>query len=298
MAEPQALSPRKKAGTPNRPAEEHLQLIERLRGGAAARLGYDEVRECLGALVRRAAPAYWVHTPPRVLTVHRSRPLGSHEHWRSFTARDLGPPPPDKVRNYARCNRPGQSRLYCSLEENIALAEMQAARDQIHLLTTYLLDRRIRLLPIGELDFFRRTGGLTYLGDSASKIARQYADMVDEPDVAFIDAFFADEFMRHAATDAVYFLTSALADILLEESDANPPPEALFYPSVVFRGGVNFSIRPEAYASRVNLIAEETKVVRITEVLGYGMYRYETIAWLESCDEEGLAWSELPCTAH
>lgn len=273
-----------------RPAEAHLQLIERLRGGAAARLGYDEVRACLADLIKHATPAYWVHTPPRTLTVHRSRPLDYAEDWHNFTLRDLGPPPPDKVRKYARCNRPGQSRLYCSMEENIALAEMQAARDQIHLLTTYLLDKKINLLPIGELDFFRRTGGLTYLGDSAWRIARQYESIVNAPDVAFIDAFFADEFMRHASTDAVYFLTSALADILLAETETSPAPDALFYPSVVFRGGVNFAITPEAYATRVSLLAEETKIVRISEVLGYGLYRYETLATLESGDEQGLVW--------
>jgi hypothetical protein len=272
------------------PAEDHLQLIERLRGGAAARIGYAQLRALLLELVERAAPAYWVHTPPRVLTVHRSRPLEQAEDWREFTQRDLGPPPPDKVKQYARCNRPGQSLLYCSLQENIALAEMQAARDQMHLLTTYLLDKKIRLLPIGELDFFRRTSGLTYLGDGAAKGARHYEGIVNEEEVAFIDAFFADEFMRHASTDAVYFLTSALADILFSETADWSPPDALFYPSVVFRGGVNFAIAPQAYASRVSLLPEETKIVRITEVLGYGLYRYETIARLESCEQDGLKW--------
>lgn len=293
MAQPQArLSTPLHPQRPRTPAEEHLQLIERLRGGAAARLGYEEVRPHLVELVKRAAPAYWVHSPPRVLTVHRSRPLQQAENWQEFTARDLGPPPPEKVKSYARCNRPGQSLLYCSLEENIALAEMRAARGQVHLLTKYVLDRKIRLLPIGELDFFRRTGGLTYLGDSHSRIGRLYEGMVDEEDVAFIDAFFADEFMREASTDAVYFLTSALADILLSPEESSPPPEALFYPSVVFRGGVNFAITPQAYEKRVNLLAHDTKIVRITEVLGYGLYRYEVLASLESCDKERLSWKQ------
>lgn len=131
-------------------------------------------------LIKRAAPAYRVHSSPRVLTVHRSRPLQQAEDWHVFTLRDLGPPPPEKVTEYARCNCPGQSLLYCSLEENIALAEMQAARGQTHLITTYLLDKKISLLPIGEQDFFRRTGGLTYLGDGDSSIARQYEEMVDD----------------------------------------------------------------------------------------------------------------------
>ena len=278
------------------PEETHLQLIERLRGGAAARLGYDRVRPLLEELVARAAPAYWIHTPPRILTVHRSRPLEEAENWREFTSRDLAPPPPEKVKNFARCNRPGQSLLYCSMQENIALAEMQAARDQIHLLTTYLLDKKIRLLPIGELDFFRRTSGLTYLGASAAKGARHYEGIVNEEEVAFVDAFFADEFMRHASTDAVYFLTSALADILFTETPSWSPPEALFYPSVVFRGGVNFAISPQAYASRVSLVAEQTKIVRITEVLGYGLYRYETVARLESCEQDVLQWSSYQAT--
>jgi hypothetical protein len=90
----------------------------------------------------------------------------------------------------------------------------------------------------------------------------------------------------------VYFLTSALADILFSASPSWAPPEALFYPSVVFRGGVNFAIAPQAYASRVSLMAEKTKIVRITDVLGYGLYRYETLARLESCEQDALEWKE------
>jgi hypothetical protein len=275
-------------------AEDYLQQIERLRGGTAARLGPDPIRPLLTELIRHARAAYWIYSLPRVVKVHRSRPILPGDDWRGFTARDLGPPPPDKVTEYARCNRPGQSLLYCSLEENIALAEMQAAQGQEHLITTYLLDRKMRLLPIGELDFFRRTGGLTYFGSGSSKVARHYAGMVQDIDVTLIDAFLADEFMRYAETDAVYFLTSAVADILFAEAESNgwAAPDALFYPSVVFRSGVNFAITAGAFASKVSLITEETKIVRITEVLGYGLYRYDTLARLASCEPGGLTWAE------
>ncbi len=272
--------------------EEHLHLIERLRGGTAARLGVDAIRPMLADLIRLAGPAYWTYSLPRVVKVYRSRPIEAGDDWRQFTPRDLGPPPPDKVTDYARCNRPGQSLLYCSLEENIALAEMQAARGQVHLITTYLLDRKIKLLPIGELDFFRRTGGLTYFGDSTSKVARHYANMVQDINVTLLDAFLADEFMRYAETDAVYFLTSTVADILFNESDRDgwSAPDALFYPSVVFRSGVNFAIAPQSYARKVTLLAEEAKIVRIADVLGYGLYRYETLATLASCEQDTLDW--------
>jgi len=281
------------AAEPRQLVEEHLQLIERLRGGTTARLGADAIRPLLAELIRRAGPAYWTYSLPRIVKVHRSRPLESGDDWHRFTERDLGPPPPDKVMEYARCNRPSQSLLYCSLEENIALAEMQAARGQTHLITTYLLDSTMRLRPIGELDFFRRTGGLTYFGDSTSIVARHYADMVQDINVMLIDAFLADEFMRYAETDAVYFLTSTVADILFAEAKGHvgSAPDALFYPSVVFRSGVNFAIAPHAYAEKVSLVTEETKIVRITEVLGYGLYRYDTLALLET-GEGQLSWKD------
>jgi hypothetical protein len=293
MAERQHSTAHTTATQPAQLVEDHLHLIERLRGGTTARLGADAIRPLLAELIGRAGPAYWTYSLPRIVKVHRSRPLEPGDDWRRFTQRDLGPPPPDKVTEYARCNHPGQSLLYCSLEENIALAEMQAARGQTHLITTYLLDRNMRLRPIGELDFFRRTGGLTYFGDSTSKVARHYAGMVQDINVTLIDAFLADEFMRYAQTDAVYFLTSTAADILFADIEGNawPAPDALFYPSVVFRSGVNFAIAPHAYASKVSLIAEETKIVRITEVLGYGLYRYDTLALLESREEQ-LSWKD------
>jgi hypothetical protein len=273
------------------PAEERLHQIERLRGGIAARLGPARIRPMLAELIRDAGAAYWVYGLPQVVKVHRSRPMLAGDDWRRFTLRDLGPPPPEKVTEYARCNAPGETLLYCSLEENIALAEMRAAHGQVHLVTTYLLEKDLRLMPIGELDFFRRTGGLTYFGGGNSTVARHYAGMLKDINVTLIDAFLADEFMRYAETDAVYFLTSAAAGILFNEAQRNAAtPDALFYPSVVFRSGVNFAITPEAYASKVKLVVEETKMVRITEVLGYGLYRYEVLANLESVDQDGILW--------
>lgn len=96
--------------------------------------------------------------------------------------------------------------------------------------------------------------------------------------------------MRQASSDAVYFLTSAIAHVLFKEAELGQAPDALFYPSVVFRGGVNFAITPQAAATRVSLVLGKVKIVRITEVLGYGLYRYDVLATLASCEEEHLAW--------
>jgi hypothetical protein len=102
----------------------------------------------------------------------------------------------------------------------------------------------------------------------------------------------ADEFIKQATTQTDYKITSALSDVLLN-GDLNPctPIDALIYPSVAFREGMNFAVLPESYKSKMKLVEEETKIIRITDVLGYGIFDYRSLASLKSVSTEGrLEW--------
>lgn len=109
---------------------------------------------------------------------------------------------------------------------------------------------------------------------------------------ALVDAFFADEFIKAANTPSDYNLTSALSDVLFNAA-WDTSPDAIFYPSVAFRTGSNFAIRPNAVEKKLKLLVEETRIVVVTDVLGYGIFETETEAVLKSVSEVGeLEWGQ------
>ena len=90
----------------------------------------------------------------------------------------------------------------------------------------------------------------------------------------------------------IYKITSALSDVLLN-GDLKPqkPIDALVYPSVAFREGMNFAILPEPYKSKMKLVQAETKIIEITNVLGYGIFVCQLLASLKSVSSDGrLKW--------
>ncbi len=98
-----------------------------------------------------------------------------------------------------------------------------------------------------------------------------------------IDAFLADEFSKPAVSNTDYFITSALSNVLFDNLD---PLDALIYPSVVFPKGLNFAISVQAYESKMKLI--RANIVKINDILGYGIYDYKQVDILKSSDDDNL----------
>jgi hypothetical protein len=72
------------------------------------------------------------------------------------------------------------------------------------------------------------------------------------------------------------------------------PIDIIFYPSVAFRGGLNFAVLPGAWKSKTKLVSEETRIIEITDVLGYGIYKYKQVGILNSNTSNGeLDWKRL-----
>jgi RES domain-containing protein len=113
--------------------------------------------------------------------------------------------------------------------------------------------------------------------------------------IALLDAFFAEEFIERARSQADYRVTSAFCDILRKEYGSGARLDAIMYPSVAFRTGFNVAIIPEAEKGKLQLLPGETKLIRVTDVLGYGMYQCETLFTLSRVREDGsLDWKPVP----
>ena len=266
-----------------------MQLIEQLRGGAKARLRYDEIRAYIFALGKKAGRIYQVYSLPGTLDIHRARLLNYPDDKQAFKRGDLGHPPSEKTIKYGRCHQKHNPVCYCSLSEDTALAEVGAQVGNYYVISTFDISLDIRLVPIGEFDYYRRTNK-TYLGETSSEVYEKLIEEGDWIDTGVIDAFFADEFIQRAMTNTDYYITSSFSDLLFNELEK--PIDALVYPSVAFRGGINFAVTPDAYNSKMVLNEKKTRIVRIDNNLGYGIYEYSIIDKLKSVVDEGvLEWA-------
>jgi hypothetical protein len=269
------------------------EIIERLRGGATSRLSYDQIRGRISVLARHGM--YQTYKIPNDLPIQRARWIKDKKWFAS--EEDLGPPPPEATIDYGRCHQPKRPVCYCSLNGDTALAEITGELGEHYAISTYIMPKGTVIVPVGELDCVRRTGQ-TYIGHGNPDAANPYLDALDKEDgivPALIDAFLADEFSKPATTWTDYKITSAFADVLLN-GELNPrlPMDAIIYPSVRFREGKNFAILPEVHKSKMQLVVTETKIIEITDVLGYGIFGHRTLATLRSTGtDRRLIWEKV-----
>ncbi len=265
-----------------------LNVIEQLRGGAKTRWPYDVVRTYLAAVVPKSV--YQTYSIPTDLELVRARPLEGSEKWPS-TEDDLGSRKPEDTKDYGRCHRPDHPAGYCSLYDDTALSEINAEPGKCYAISTFMLPKGAIVVPVGEFDYYRRTGE-TYIGHAVRKNKNAYENVRRQEDwvvPALIDAFLADEFLRPAKTETDYKLTSAFCDVLLNDLPKSRPINAIAYPSVAFRGGLNFAIPWESWRSKIRL--ERAEIIEITDAVGYGIFNWRQLATCASPGPDGaLNW--------
>ena len=159
---------------------ETLNMIEQLRGGAKSRLSYDQIRALMCKWAKSGV--YQTYSIPVELSIHRARRL-ENKKWFDF-ADDLGPPTPEKTINYGRCHQPNHPVCYCSLYIDTALAEVNAELGEDYAISTFTMPTDIHLIPVGELDYFCRTGR-TYIGHETPQSAKPYEEALRENDGCF-----------------------------------------------------------------------------------------------------------------
>jgi hypothetical protein len=246
------------------------------------------------ALVNRCAASdiYQIYSFPEVLTIQRARKLGN-KIWPTKVD-ELGHLPSERVIDNGRCHQRGKPLLYCSLYGETALAEVRAEKGEQYVIATFSVPVGFSVIRIGDFDYYRRTFQ-TSIGSAEQESSKRYIALRDRGDdwliPALIDAFLADEFIKPAITQTDYKITSAFADILLNHLHQSEKVDAIMYPSVAFREGANFAVRPEAYKTKLKLIESETIIVEITEHLGYGIYGLSQLAKLSPVNNESrLIW--------
>lgn len=275
-------------------------LIEGLRGGMKFHYGFDEIRIHVDAMVRACCGncygSYAIPAPFAFVRARRHDDPG--QLYRE--ACDLGAPRREDIKKFGRCNVPNQPVLYCSLYPETALSELDAQREEVFTLASYAVqpEKKIYACHVGEIDYYRRTYE-TYFGrrnEGNTRRLQALETAAQWDSQCLLDAFLAEEFISPAKSQADYRVTSAFCDLLWKANGSDL--DAIMYPSVAFREGKNFALHVKAAENKLELLSMEsrhengevTRVVRVDDVLGYGIYRVTEIARLHSIYEGNLKW--------
>jgi len=280
-----------------------LNVIEQLRGGVKGRWKYGQIRDFVFALISHErnriyqtyeipALSKQVAPEPVPFTVFRARRLKSPGEWFK-SADDLGSPIPEKTDKFGRCHQPGAPVFYGSLLAETVLSEIDAELEDHVVISEFQIEQDITVIPVGEFDYFWRTRQ-TYLGaenEASSKPFEEALKTIDDNVVPLIvDAFLADEFIEPARNHTDYKITSAFSDIIFNEFGKRYEIDAIVYPSVAFRGGVNFAFRPDSEKRKMKLI--DAKIVEITEAVGLGIFGHRKLGKLKSVVDGQIEWEK------
>jgi len=284
--------------------EQALAAMDMLHPDSYARYSWEKLRHLISIAVEGHHAPVIEDTPAKPMIRGRAvtiKPIGRYaqpELTPLFTnIADLSIPPASSVVSYGRCHVPGCPVFYAAFDEATVLGEIAPEYGSL----VYLLTcaprpgMTFRTTLIGEIDHIRRYGRSSILSLKNSQVkeilnwirsAKTQADYVR----LVTDAFLAELFSRKATTTNDYKASSAVAGLFLDlEVDHPGTSEALYYPSIANRGGMNIALTRKCYEEKV--IPISCKAVLISAYFGYGIYKTQTIATSTNFGEDGsIAW--------
>lgn len=173
-----------------------------------------------------------------------------------------------------RVNGPGERFLYASRGNGTCLSEISVETGNYYQLAKFALrpGAKINALVIGEIEYRHQSNGLSLLADWGAKqevkcLSDSSALSLEQKCSAIVvDAFIAEQFAlkSHKAFD--YKLTNWLVTALLESGEA----DAVMYPSVQHRGGLNIAVPSRVVESSLDMVDGEYG--QIGRYVGYGMH--------------------------
>lgn len=204
--------------------------------------------------------------------------------------KQMGYPPERFVKEYGRCNFPGQSLLYAASNPETSFLEIDFNDEKpCAVIVQYRLKEgeRLNLLSIGDLDHYRRHKRPRIGTPEAAKQFEALLAPLGHYDAVvrqFVDAFLADYMSRLPdATNQrnLYEVTAGIANAMLSQSDV----DGLAFPSVRHQGGLNYAIQPIAFDNKF----EVQKYQLTTELYdhGYGLFEYYPYAEGSYLNEDG-----------
>ena len=259
--------------------QEYVAFIERLNGGAASRLSWEQLYKILDDLTEGLPNIIQnIKTSNSFL---RGRIIEKDSLNR---VEQLSYPPKDFCLSFGRCNKPYAPVCYAGIGYELIFSEL-GAREGDHVgITGIRPTEDLFFLRLGALDMWRRTSGDCLLHDDLKK---QIKEIHKDPKniIAFIlDAFISDWFSRKGSSE-IYKLTSAYSSVLF---NAHHELAGIIYDSVNHTRGSCISIRDNFLDK--NFEFTEFQVVRINSHLGYGIYDWKVVQSAKESKNGVICW--------
>lgn len=168
---------------------------------------------------------------------------------------DISIPPSIFVKNYARCNKPFQSKFYGSEDRTTSYEELAESwlveyepGTKFHVtISQWITQKEFRLVLVASPETeLRKSNFDKYYGASLDQFLSNYDSETKESFRVFYQFFF-EKFRKDAKKDTkTYIITSAYSNIAL--SLCANKADGIIYPSVPFKGqGMNFAINSSSF---------------------------------------------------
>lgn len=209
-----------------------------------------------------------------------------------LNVKELSYPPP-QVTGVGRLNNANEPVFYGAIRKETALAEIELEEGDYVQLAGFKFSENtnINLAMVGQFWYVFKTGRLA-LGEDPEGSVNNYLNSLS-PERAYktlyIDRFLAELLSDRNSSDKNYLHTRVLTKIIFERTNA----EAVFYPSVKDKEGMNIAIKPLI----LDMYFENSScgVLKINNKLRYGMYDYESIYTARGLDKnKNFIWLDKP----
>ncbi|NRA17473.1 MAG: RES family NAD+ phosphorylase [Oceanospirillaceae bacterium] len=265
-----------------------LAIVEQLNGCMSLRCSREELTKIVTSLIHKVP--YWVNPVADNAVFYRGRisPVSLD------TPGEYSYCPKEKSKSYGRCHSPGTTVLYGASDIQTVVSELAPEIGEVVYVgkAKILAPYKATFTAVGELDHIRRYDRSLFKDNKTRETIYSSFGELNREDATralLVDAFFAEAFSKPASKDNEYKITSALIEYLLDPTKLKKYVDAVAYPSVAHRGGINYAIRPEAFDEHcewANFYAYE-----ITGNYGYGLYTINLVGVGELYDgEQRIEW--------
>ncbi|RKR80062.1 RES domain-containing protein [Mucilaginibacter gracilis] len=236
-------------------------------------------RAFLAFLSVRSLPAV-VYPFHNELILYRTRPHDNDVLFEDIS--EITNPKPHLIKNFARCNRPFQSKFYCSEDRPTSFMELvnywvSYKKPGDHLYATvgrWQISGDVPTLIVTSPDKELRTSDFDlYHGSHYDEIVKEFDKPTQEASHIFY-RYLYDKFRKSAKNDPlVYIITAAYCNTVLALNE--PGIAAVCYPSVPFGGqGINFAFNADFFAPErfqlTNVMRNRFKVYALPDnLLGF-----------------------------
>jgi hypothetical protein len=224
-----------------------------------------------------------------VKSLYRVRKCGDNDEPFSCI-KDLSYPPPS-IDHEDRMNNTAFRVLYTSFHEFTAMAETRIDskyKDKYFQLTRFTTNKPIKVYRLGLFSELQLNSprDSDYVKEETVRLFGELGHDKTIQGFSALECAIAD--VLYDVSDKYHLLSSILADAIFS---INPDVDAIMYPSMQNRYGVNFAIKQE-FADTMSI--DYTCLNKLTDVYDNGFYRYITLKeCVDISSQDELKFSEI-----